>query len=105
MTFGSEVLRKKRTEPSQKANMAPLGWRLLNACGAVPLIWALAWSTYHITSLMWTDPDPALGATQPLIPAQMQAVLPTLSSYMHSPRARVLLEPSWMSVTLTVLSW
>src|SRR5262249_12335005 len=102
---GSALLRKNRTDPSQKPNMAPLGCRLENACGAVPFTWAASWSTYHITSLIRTVLLTAPGATQPLIPAQMHAVLPVFSSYMHSPMHRVLLDPSVMSVILILLFW
>src|SRR5438105_15408062 len=103
MVLGSEPLRKNRTDPSQNPNSAPLGWRMLNACGAVPLTWAVNWSTYHITSLIRTDPELDPGATHPSIPAQMHAEWPVFSSYLHSPMHRVLLDPSVMSVTLTLL--
>src|SRR4051812_5764719 len=98
MLFGSVSLRKNRTDPSQKPKLAPPGWRLLNACGAVPLTWAVALSTYHITSLMRTDPELAPGATHPSIPAQMQALCPYCSSHLHSPMHKVLLVPSEMAL-------
>src|SRR5437016_2064919 len=101
--FGSVPLRKNRTDPSQNPNSAPLGCRLLNACGGVPFTWAVAWSTYHITSLIRTEPELAPGATHPSIPAQMHAVCPLRLSYLHSPMHRVLLDPSVMSVILSLL--
>ena len=51
------MLRKNRTEPSAKPKLAPDGCRLLNACGAVPFTWAVAWSTYHMQSLIRTEPE------------------------------------------------
>src|SRR5438309_867156 len=89
--------RKKRTEPSQNPKFAPLGCRELNACGAVPFTSAVWSSTYHITSLIRTEPELAPGATHPVIPAQMHAVCPVFSSYLHSPMHSVLLDPSVMS--------
>src|SRR3954452_22557956 len=105
MVFGSDELRKNRTDPSQNPNIAPFGWRELNACGAVPFTWADDWSTYHITSEMRTDPELAPGATHPLIPAQMHAVWPDVSSNLHSPIINVLLVPSVMSVSATFEFW
>ena len=87
-----------RTDPSQKANWAPAGCRLENACVAVPFTWAVASSTHHMTSLIQIDPF-----RTPLIPAQMHAFLPVFGSKMHSPTARVWLVPSVMSVSRTAL--
>src|SRR5688572_17307793 len=79
---------------------APPGCRLLNACGAAPLIRALSSSTHHITSLIHTDP-----LRWPVIPGHRAASLPVRWSYMHSPTARVFDVPSLIAVMVTLLFW
>src|SRR4051794_33365142 len=98
MVFGSVPFRKYRTDPSPNPKFAPRGWRLLNACGAVPLIWAVASSTYQKQSLIRTLP-----MYHPVYPAQMAASFPLGGSYMHSPITRVFDDPSVMSPTRTRL--